>query len=63
MGGHKTRTDLGREFGATDVVAERGENGINTVLELTKGGAGKVLEAVGHLPPTSRPPASSAPAG
>ena len=24
MGRHKTRTDLGREFGATDVVAERG---------------------------------------
>ena len=50
MGRHKTRTDLGREFGATDVVAERGDDGINTVLELTKGGAGKVLEAVGHLP-------------
>jgi threonine dehydrogenase-like Zn-dependent dehydrogenase len=24
MGRHKTRTELGREFGATDVVAERG---------------------------------------
>ena len=50
MGRHRTRTDLGREYGATDVVAERGEDGINTVLELTKGGATKVLEAVGHLP-------------
>jgi len=50
MGRHETRTDLGREFGATDVVAERSQDGINTVLELTKGGAGKVLEAVGHLP-------------
>jgi hypothetical protein len=26
------RTDLGREFGATDVVAERGEEGIAKVL-------------------------------
>src|SRR6478736_1507080 len=50
MGRHQARTDLGREFGATDVVADRGDQGIHTVLELTKGGAGKVLEAVGHLP-------------
>jgi threonine dehydrogenase-like Zn-dependent dehydrogenase len=50
MGRHEARTSLGREYGATDVVAERGEDGINTVLELTKGGATKVLEAVGHLP-------------
>ncbi len=28
MGRHKDRTDLGREFGATEVVAERGEEGI-----------------------------------
>ena len=28
MGRHQDRTDLGREFGATDVVAERGEEGI-----------------------------------
>lgn len=50
MGRHEARTNLGREFGATDVVAERGEEGINAMLELTKGGATKVLEAVGHLP-------------
>ena len=50
MGRHQSRTDLGREYGATDVVAERGPDGINAVLELTKGGASKVLEAVGHLP-------------
>ena len=51
MGRHKTRTDLGREFGATDVIAERGEEGIAKLRELT-GGAGThtVLEAVGHLP-------------
>ena len=28
MGRHSDRTDLGREFGATDVVAERGDEGI-----------------------------------
>lgn len=49
MGRHRARTDLGREFGATDVVAERGEEGIATVLDLTGGhGARRVLEAVGH---------------
>ena len=51
MGLHTDRTDLGREFGATDVVAERGAEGIATVLELTNGeGSHVVLEAVGHLP-------------
>jgi len=50
MGRHKVRTDLGVEFGATDVVAERGEEGIAKVVELTGGGAHKVLEAVGHRP-------------
>jgi threonine dehydrogenase-like Zn-dependent dehydrogenase len=48
MGRHKARTDLGREFGATDVVAERGDEGIATVKELTGGdGTHVVLEAVG----------------
>lgn len=52
MGSHKVRTDLGREFGATHVVAERGEAGIAAVRALTHNGLGvsKVLEAVGHMP-------------
>jgi threonine dehydrogenase-like Zn-dependent dehydrogenase len=51
MGRHASRTDLGLEFGATDVVAERGQEGIAKVLELTGGeGTHVVLEAVGHLP-------------
>jgi threonine dehydrogenase-like Zn-dependent dehydrogenase len=51
MGRHKGRTDLGREFGATDVVAERGEEGIEKVRDLTGGdGTHSVLECVGHLP-------------
>jgi threonine dehydrogenase-like Zn-dependent dehydrogenase len=50
MGRHLQRTDLGREFGATDVVAERGGEGIDQVRDLTDGGSPIVLEAVGHLP-------------
>ena len=51
MGRHQTRTDLGREFGATEVVAERGDEGVEKVRELTGGrGSHVVLEAVGHLP-------------
>ncbi|NJA58124.1 alcohol dehydrogenase catalytic domain-containing protein [Streptomyces sp. NEAU-H3] len=45
-GRHEARTALGRDFGATDVVAERGEEGIARVRELT-GGVDKVIEAVG----------------
>lgn len=51
MGRHKTRTDLGREFGATEVVAERGAEGIEKVRELTGGdGTHTVLECVGTNP-------------
>ncbi|MFD6333629.1 zinc-binding dehydrogenase [Streptomyces niveus] len=45
-GRHEARTDLGRDFGATDVVAVRGEEGIARIRELT-GGVDKVIEAVG----------------
>ncbi|MFD6529462.1 zinc-binding dehydrogenase [Streptomyces sp. NPDC060184] len=48
MGRHAARTDLGRAFGATDVVAERGDEGIARVRDLTGGhGVDKVIEAVG----------------
>jgi threonine dehydrogenase-like Zn-dependent dehydrogenase len=51
MGRHKERTDLGRDFGATDVIAERGDEGIERVRELTGGdGTHTVLECVGTLP-------------
>ncbi|MER5787124.1 alcohol dehydrogenase catalytic domain-containing protein [Streptomyces sp. NPDC001980] len=50
MGRHKDRTDLGVQFGATEVVAERGEEGIARVRELTGGmGTHAVLECVGAL--------------
>jgi threonine dehydrogenase-like Zn-dependent dehydrogenase len=48
MGRHADRIALAREFGATDVVSERGQEGIARVRELTKGfGAQSVLECVG----------------
>ncbi|MFD8497935.1 zinc-dependent alcohol dehydrogenase family protein [Amycolatopsis sp. NPDC059657] len=51
MGRHEARTNLGREFGATDVVSERGEEGIARVRELTGGqGTHAVLECVGTKP-------------
>lgn len=48
MGHHTDRTDLGREFGATDIVAERGTEGIEKVRGLTGGGVHAVIEAVGY---------------
>lgn len=51
MGRHEKRTALGREFGATEVVAERGAEGIARVRQLSGGhGTEVVLEAVGHYP-------------
>lgn len=48
MGRHTDRTDLGREFGADQVVPERGEEGASRVRELTGGdGVNAVLECVG----------------
>jgi threonine dehydrogenase-like Zn-dependent dehydrogenase len=48
MGHHRDRVALAREFGATDVVGERGDEGIARVLEITNGlGAHSVLECVG----------------
>jgi threonine dehydrogenase-like Zn-dependent dehydrogenase len=48
LGHHPDRVALGREFGATDVVAERGDEAVEHVRELTGGlGAHAVLECVG----------------
>ena len=48
MSRHKTRQDLALEFGATDIVTERGADGISVVKSLTGGvGADSVLECVG----------------
>jgi threonine dehydrogenase-like Zn-dependent dehydrogenase len=49
LGRHPDRIALAREFGATDIVSERGEAAIERVRELTGGlGAHSVLECVGH---------------
>jgi threonine dehydrogenase-like Zn-dependent dehydrogenase len=48
LGHHADRTALAKEFGATDVVSERGEEAVERVRELTDGfGAHSVLECVG----------------
>lgn len=48
LGRHADRIALAREFGATDVVSERGEEGVARVMDLTRGeGAHSVLECVG----------------
>src|SRR6185437_4827054 len=48
MSRHESRQKLAREFGATDIVTERGDEGIERVKELTKGiGADSALECVG----------------
>jgi threonine dehydrogenase-like Zn-dependent dehydrogenase len=48
MSRHKTRQDLALEYGATDIVPERGDEGVAKVKELTKMiGADSVLECVG----------------
>lgn len=49
MGRHDDRIALAKEFGATDVVSERGEEAVERVRELTGGfGAHSVLECVGY---------------
>ena len=48
MSRHPERQALAREFGATDIVEERGEEGVARIKELTGGlGAHSVIEAVG----------------
>ena len=48
MSRHASRQALARAFGATDIIAERGEDGVAQVKELTDGvGADAVLECVG----------------
>lgn len=49
LGRHSDRIALAKDFGATDVVSERGDAAIEHVRELTGGaGAHSVLECVGH---------------
>ena len=44
----RPRQKLAREFGATDIVAERGDEGVEHIKDMTNGvGADAVLECVG----------------
>jgi threonine dehydrogenase-like Zn-dependent dehydrogenase len=48
MSRHASRQKLAREFGATDIVTERGDEGVAHIKELTNGiGSDSVLECVG----------------
>lgn len=48
MSRHESRQKLAREFGATEIVPERGDEGVARIKELTGGvGADSVLECVG----------------
>jgi alcohol dehydrogenase len=47
VGHHEDRLEIAAEFGATDLVTERGDAAIETVTEMTGGGTNHVLECVG----------------
>jgi len=48
MSRHEERQKLGRDFGATDIVTERGDEGVARIKDMTDGlGAHSVIEAVG----------------
>ncbi len=58
------RADLARRFGATDVVAERGADGVARVLDLLDGvGADAVLECVGTKESMNQATGSARPGG
>jgi threonine dehydrogenase-like Zn-dependent dehydrogenase len=47
LGHQRKRLELAEGFGATDIIASRGEETISQVIEMTRGGADSVLECVG----------------
>ena len=64
MSRHESRQKLAREFGATDVVSERGDEGIARIKDMTKGvGADSVLECVGTLDSVMQAIRSARPGG
>jgi threonine dehydrogenase-like Zn-dependent dehydrogenase len=64
MSRHESRQKLAGEFGATDIVAERGEEGIARIKDLTRGvGADSVLECVGTMESFDQALAVSRPGG
>jgi len=64
MSRHGSRQKLAREFGATDIVTERGEKGVSRVKELTNGiGADSVMECVGTQESMTQAISSTRPGG
>ena len=64
MSRHDSRQRLARDFGATDIVTERGEQGVSHVKELTNGiGADSVLECVGTQESMTQAISSTRPGG
>lgn len=64
MSRHGARQKLALEFGATDIVTERGEEGVARIKELTKGvGADSVLECVGSKESMMQAISSTRPGG
>ncbi|MEV6814946.1 zinc-dependent alcohol dehydrogenase family protein [Micromonospora sp. NPDC051296] len=64
MSRHETRQKLATEYGATDIVTERGDEGAARIKELTGGiGADAVLECVGTAESMRQAVASTRPGG
>jgi threonine dehydrogenase-like Zn-dependent dehydrogenase len=64
MSRHASRQALAREFGATDIVEERGEDGIRVIREMFDGvGADRVLECVGTAEAMRQASGSARPGG
>ncbi len=64
MSRHKARQKLAREYGATDIVTERGDDGVARIKDLTDGvGADAVLECVGTSESMSQALRSTRPGG
>ncbi|MFC0436509.1 zinc-dependent alcohol dehydrogenase family protein [Kutzneria buriramensis] len=64
MSRHESRQKLAREFGATDIVTERGDDGAARIADLTNGiGADAVLECVGTAESFSQALRSTRPGG
>src|SRR5207244_1830932 len=64
MSRHRSRQKLACEFGATDIVTERGDEGVARVKELTNGiGADSVFECVGTKEPMMHAISSTRPGG
>src|SRR5205823_11958417 len=64
MSRHAPRQKLAREFGATDIVTERGDEAVARIKDLTKDiGADSVLECVGTLESMMQAIGSTRPGG